>query len=111
VRRLGWLDEGGPALLRALLPWVKLAAAETLVIYVVHLIVLHGSVLGPGLKQSGVISEHAHGVATSALVSVALFVAMVFVARGWSELRKHKGVLFAVQIAMIGVIGLLALAH
>lgn len=111
ARRAGWLEQGGSKLLGALRPWVQLAAAETLIIYVVHLVVLHGSALNPGLKHSGIISEHSHGVVTAALISAALFVAIVLVAKGWSELRRHKGVLAAVQIGMIGVIGLLILTR
>lgn len=111
MRALGWLAEDGSKIARAILPWVKLAAAETLIIYVLHLLVLHGSVLGPGIKHGDTISEHAHGIGVAALVSIALFVAIVIVAKGWQELRKRRSVFVLVQIAMIGVIGLLALTR
>ena len=108
---LGWLEDGGPRWLRAILPWIKLAAAETLVIYVVHLLVLHGSVFGPGIKHSGWIEEHAHGIGVATAVSVGLFVAMVLLAKGWAELRKRPPAYHTVRWAMIAAIVLFAVTR
>ena len=50
-------------------------------------------------------------IGAAAIVSAALFVALVFLAKGWHELRKNKSAFLMVQIAMLGVIGLLALTR
>ena len=112
LRKRGWLDEvAGNRLARVVLPWVKLIAAESLVIYVAHLLVLHGSVLAPGITRSNLVTSHGHGVQMAALVTVAIGATMVVVAYAWSELRKRKTMFTVVQAAAIGVIVLLALTR
>ena len=109
MRKLGWLDAKPNPAVRAVLPWVKLAAAETLVIYVLHLVLLHGSALGRGIKHSGVISQHAHGVFTAAAVTVALLAVCVIIAKGWHELKKHPRAFLMVQVGLAGVFYLYAI--
>jgi len=112
ARARGWLDpETGWRILRAVLPWVKLIAAESLVIYVAHLLVLHGSVLAPGLTRTGAIASHGHGLGMATFVALAITGLMLVVSKAWSELRKQKRAYLIVQGTMIGAIVLLALTR
>ena len=108
----GWLDpDYGSRPLAAVLPWVKLLAAESLVVYVAHLLVLHGSVLAPGLTSSGTVPSHEHGVAMAAGVTLVITALMVVIAKAWSELRKQASAFTVVQLTIIGVIVLLSVTR
>ncbi|GAB5549125.1 MAG: heparan-alpha-glucosaminide N-acetyltransferase domain-containing protein [Sandaracinaceae bacterium] len=112
LTRLGWLgasDGLGASVAGRLLPWVKLVGAESLIIYVAHLLALHGSVLAPGLKHTDVFAEHQHGVVMASVVTLLVFVAMVLLAKGWNELKKQQQGFGAVQISMVGLIVFLML--
>ena len=112
ARSRGWLDpEAGSRLARLVLPWVKLIAAESLVIYVAHLLVLHGSVLAPGITRSDTFASHGHGLAIATLVAVAITAIMVVVSKAWAELRKQKRAYLFVRTTMIAAIVLLALTR
>jgi hypothetical protein len=96
-----WIDRsrvvrdprGAPA--RAL-GLVRAVGQESLVVYVAHLIVLHGSVLNDGLKDH--VGETL-GLVDASLVSLALFAAMLVLAKGWSELSQREVRVKAVQLA------------
>ncbi len=109
----GWLDEEPTGRLgrfaQRILPWVKIVGAESLVIYVAHLLVLHGSVIAPGIKHSGFISAHSHGLLVASLVSLAFLAAMVLLGKLWFELRKTATGFRAVQWGLIGLVALFAL--
>ncbi len=112
ARARGWFDpHAGSGLVRLVLPWVKLIAAESLVIYVAHLLVLHGSVLAPGITRSDTFASHGHGLLIATLVAVAITALMVIVSKAWSELRKQKFAYRFVQTSMIAAIVLLALTR
>lgn len=89
--------------------WIKLIAAESLIIYVAHLLVLHGSVLAPGLKHGDVAHEHSLGLGGASVVALALFLAMVGLAKLWNELKRERFAFRVVQAAMLTCIGCLLL--
>lgn len=91
------------------LSWVKLIGAESLIIYVVHLVVLHGSVLGRGLKHTAMFRQGSLDLARASMVALALFLAMVLLAKAWSELRKTRFSFSAVQISLTSAIAYLML--
>lgn len=107
----GWLHDEDSRLARVVVPWVKLIAAESLVIYVAHLLVLHGSVLGPGITRVGAAEAHGHGVLDASLWTLAIMAAMVVVAKLWAELRNQGRVYTIVQLTIVGVVLLLALTQ
>lgn len=112
LTRLGWLGDGdgpGASIARRILPWVKLVGAESLIIYVAHLLALHGSVLAPGLKHTDVFAAGEQGIVMAIWVAVLLFGAMVLLAKGWNELKKQKQGFSAVQLSMVGLIVFLML--
>lgn len=114
LSRLGWLDDApsssaGRAAKR-IIPWVKLVGAESLIIYVAHLIVLHGSLIAPGIKHSGVVEEGSEGLASATAVALLLFLAMVLLAKLWNELKKNERGFAAIQIALVTIVAYLALA-
>ncbi|MBX7191145.1 MAG: DUF1624 domain-containing protein [Sandaracinaceae bacterium] len=83
-----WLDEGtkdAKTRMGELLSLVRIVGAESLLIYVVHLVFLHGSVLSSGL-------EHATGrsltFGQASFVAATLFFAMVALAWTWHEWKK-----------------------
>lgn len=108
LARLGWLDVdargAGARLAQRVIPWVTIVGAESLVIYVAHLLLLHGSVLGPGIKHTGFISAHAHGLPVATAVAAVVLLLMVLLAKAWFELRKSKVIFRAVQWTLIGVV-------
>lgn len=86
----GWLKEGTQqARTRAgrFLELVRIVGAESLLIYVVHLVFLHGSVLSTGVEhyvgQSLTLGQASIGAAT-------LFLAMVALAWTWHEWKKGE---------------------
>lgn len=85
-----WLEEkkeGRRSWIGEVFRTVRVVGAESLLIYVVHLVFLHGSVLSNGL-------EHATGrsltLGQASFVAGALFVAMVALAWTWHEWKKGK---------------------
>ncbi|MDQ3036949.1 MAG: DUF1624 domain-containing protein [Myxococcota bacterium] len=75
---------------------VRVVGQESLIVYVGHLVVLHGSVVNRGIRAyTG--AELSLGAAT--FVALALFVAMVGLARVWNELKKREVRFRAVQLA------------
>jgi uncharacterized membrane protein len=100
--RRGWLDEGtkeSRTKIGEALTLVRVVGAESLLIYVVHLVFLHGSVLSSGL-------EHATGrsltFGQASFVATALFVAMVALAWTWHEWKKGTWRFRVVQWSAIG---------
>jgi hypothetical protein len=85
-----WLEEaeaGSRTRIGEILQVVRVVGAESLVVYVAHLVFLHGSVLTSGL-------EHATGrsltLGQASFVAGALFVSMVVLAWTWHEWKKGK---------------------
>lgn len=100
--RRGWLDEGtkeSRTKIGEALSLVRVVGAESLLIYVVHLVFLHGSVLSSGL-------EHATGrsltFGQASLVATVLFGAMVALAWTWHEWKKGTWRFRVVQWSAIG---------
>jgi uncharacterized membrane protein len=115
MERAGWLAKAattaGSRLAKRVLDWVKLVGAESLIIYVVHLVVLYGSVLGRGLDDTDVFRARSQGIGTATLVALGLLLAMVLLARAWNELRKVRVGFVAVQLALVGSIAYLMLTR
>ena len=65
---------------------VRAVGQESLVVYVAHLVLLHGSVLNRGLKSH--LGETLSLVQATA-VALGLFASMVWLAWAWSRLEKH----------------------
>jgi fucose 4-O-acetylase-like acetyltransferase len=68
------------AVVRAALGLAETIGQESLVVYVAHLVVLHGCVLGPGLES---VWGRALSFEEACLVTAALIVAMIALALGW----------------------------
>lgn len=115
MERAGWLARHAAGRVgraaQGALPWVKLVAAESLIVYVVHLVLLHGSVLGRGLKDTELLRGGSQGVVVASAVALVLFAAMVVLAKMWSELRKTRGAFTAAQLGMTGAFLLLMLTR
>lgn len=113
--QLGWLAKEATSrasrVAHRALPWVKLVGAESLIIYVVHLVLLHGSVLGRGLKDTTMLHGGAQDVLTAIGVTIVLFAAMVAVAKAWSELRKAPLAFTTAQVSLTGGFLLLMLTQ
>jgi len=97
--------EGEARLARAL-AWVRVVGEESLVVYVAHLVVLHGWVVGHGLTSS---MGHHLSLTQATTVALVLFVAMVFVARGWSDMKKSRLRFQALQLSAAGAMAYLML--
>ncbi len=102
ARERGWLAEGGQRARSRVgqgLSVVRIIGAETLVIYVAHLVILHGSVLSRGL-------EHAVGrtlsVAQALAVSILLFVVTAALGWAWHEWKKGAWRFRLLQWSAIG---------
>ncbi|HEY8431817.1 MAG TPA: heparan-alpha-glucosaminide N-acetyltransferase domain-containing protein [Sandaracinaceae bacterium] len=104
IERAGWSGS-------RVLSWVKLVGTESLIIYVVHLVLLHGSVLGPGLAHTETLGRGTQGVLGASAVTLVLFSAMVLLAKMWSELRKTSAAFTAAQLGLTGGFVLLMLMH
>jgi fucose 4-O-acetylase-like acetyltransferase len=68
------------AAVRATLGLAETLGQESLVVYVAHLVVLHGCVLGPGLRS---VWGRALPLREACLVTAALIVTMIALALGW----------------------------
>ncbi len=115
LEKLGLLSASsstrGTRFAQSTLSWVKLVGAESLIIYVVHLLVLHGSVLGRGIKHSEIFHAGSLGVPMASAVTIGLFVMMVLLAKAWSDLRKVRLGFSAVQVSLTGIFAYLMLTH
>jgi acyltransferase len=85
---------------------VRVVGQESLVIYVAHLVALHGWVVGPGLaaQVGGQLS-----LMGASIVALLLFVSMIFVARAWSEWTKGELRFQALQLSAAGAFAYLLL--
>ncbi len=114
LKRMGMLDaakRGGQQIARSLLGWMKLVGQESLIIYVVHLIILHGTVLGRGLKHPDILGTGSQNLLNATLISIALFLTMVVLARSWAELKKVRASFNLVQFALTSVFAYLMLTR
>lgn len=85
---------------------VRVVGQESLVVYVAHLVVLHGWVVGPGL------ASHLGGqlsLTATSLVAVMLFLSMILVARAWNEWTKGELRFRALQLSAAGAFAYLLL--
>jgi hypothetical protein len=88
------------------LRWVRVVGEESLVVYVAHLVALHGWVVGPGLTSR---LGHALSLMQASLVALALFFAMVLTARAWSDMKKSRFRFQAMQLSAAGAFAYLLL--
>lgn len=113
MERLGWLARSAETLASRIaqraLAWIKLVGAESLIIYVVHLVVLYGSVLGGGLDDTEMFKGGEQSLVTATLVAIGLLLAMILLARGWNDLRKVRFGFNAVQLSLTGYFAYLML--
>ncbi len=85
---------------------VRVVGQESLVVYVAHLLVLHGWVVGPGLAR------HVGGqlsLTAASIVALLLFLAMIVVAHAWSEWTKGELRFRALQLSAAGAFAYLML--
>jgi Heparan-alpha-glucosaminide N-acetyltransferase, catalytic len=86
IERAGWLAHPERAPGRALV-WIRAVGQESLAVYVSHLLVLHGWVMGRG-------AHHYFGESLSLIAATAfalwLFVAMVVLARVWNRIKTSR---------------------
>lgn len=108
-----WLDRSkltaSPRALAArMLSWVRSVGQESLVVYVAHLLVLHGSVLHRGVSS---LTGRTLSLLEASIVALVLFFAMVLLARAWAALKKRETRLGALQIAVTSALVYLVLLH
>jgi acyltransferase len=105
AEKAGLVLAGSGRVARAL-GWVRVVGEQSLVVYVAHLVILHGWVVRPGLASS---MGHALSLGQCTLVALSLFGAMVLVARAWSDMKKSRLRFQAVQLSAAGAIAYLVL--
>ena len=105
AERFGVALAGKGRLGRAL-RWVRVVGEESLVVYVAHLVALHGWVVGRGMTSS---MGHSLSLVACSLVALTLFASMVLVARGWSDMKKSRLRWQAVQLSAAGAMAYLVL--
>ncbi len=105
AERLGMILTGKGRIARAL-RWVRVVGEESLVVYVAHLVALHGWVIRPGMAST---MGHSLSLVSCSLVALALFVSMVMVARAWSDIKKSHLSFQAVQLSAAGAMAYLVL--
>lgn len=88
------------------LRWVRVVGEESLVVYVAHLVALHGWVIRPGMASA---MGHSLSLPACSLVALALFASMVLVARAWSDMKKSRLRWQAVQLSAAGAMAYLML--
>jgi uncharacterized membrane protein len=90
------LIEDPRALASRALDWARIVGQESLIIYVAHLLVLYDSVLGRGLRTytGGTLS-----LVQASLVALALFSAMVLLARVWAGFKQREARFRSLQLA------------
>ena len=96
----------GPGRVARALRWVRVVGEESLVVYVAHLVALHGWVIRPGMASS---MGHSLSLVQCSLVALALFASMVLVARAWSDFTKSRLRFQAVQLSAAGAMAYLVL--
>ena len=112
----GWLDPAGskPSLghriKERVLSGVEVIAAESLVIYVLHMVLIHGSVFTRGLKRGPYVFEHSHGVYEASWATLALFLIVALFAKVWSESKKQPVAFRAVQLGFGALVVFLMLS-
>jgi hypothetical protein len=87
---------GARPLLARGLSLVRAVGQQSLIVYVAHLLVLHGSVLNDGMKDWW---GPTLSLAEASAVALGLFLAMVALAKGWTELQQRELRDKAVQLA------------
>ena len=87
---------------------VRVVGQESLIVYVAHLLVLHGSVLNRGIRAY---TGQSLSLGWSIFTALALFVAMVALARIWAGLKKRELSFRAVQLAATSAIVWTMIAH
>lgn len=98
----GWLEEGsagGKTRVGTALSLVRVVGAESLLIYVAHLLFLHGSVLFHGFEHH---SGRTLSLSQASALSLLLLVAMVGLAWCWHEWKKGKWRFRVLQWSAIG---------
>lgn len=103
--KLGMVLSGKGRIARAL-RWVRVVGEESLVVYVAHLVALHGWVIRPGMAHT---MGHQLSLVQCSIVALALFASMVLVARGWSDMKKSRLRFQAVQLSAAGAMAYLML--
>lgn len=83
------------------LAMVRVVGQESLIVYVAHLLVLHGSVLNRGVRAY---TGQTLSLGWSIFAALALFVAMVALARLWADLKKREVRFRALQLAASGAL-------
>lgn len=86
---------------------VRVVGQESLIVYVAHLLVLHGSVLNRGIRAY---TGQSLSLVAASAVALALFLAMVALARAWAELKKREVSFRAVQVAATSALVWVAVA-
>lgn len=89
------------------LSFIRIIGAETLIIYVAHLLILHGSVLAPGFNR---VMGSSLSLAQASVASLVLFVVTAGLAWAWQEWRKGERRFRVLQWSAIGVFAVLMLA-
>lgn len=105
AERVGLALHGEGRVARAL-RWVRVVGEESLAVYVAHLLILHGWLVGPGLATSMGLSL---SLVQCAIVALAIFASMVLVARAWSDMKKSRLRFQAVQLSAAGAMAYLVL--
>lgn len=90
----------------AVLEMVRVVGAESLVVYVVHLLLLHGSVLTRGLEH---VLGRTLSVGSALLVAALLLAAMIALARVWHEWKKDERRFRIVRWSAAGAVACLVL--
>jgi hypothetical protein len=88
------------------LRWVRVVGEESLVVYVAHLVMLHGWVIRPGMVAA---MGHSLSLVQCSFVALALFASMVLVARAWSDMKQSRLRFQAVQLSAAGAMAYLML--
>jgi len=81
---------------------VSLLGKESLVIYVVHLPFLYGSFIYQDVSFRGVFGSNL-GLGTTALIFLAILLAMTLLAKGWSVLKTSRVAYRSVQAMIAGM--------
>ena len=80
---------------------VQVMGQESLIIYVVHLIVLHGSVLNRGLTS---VFRQSLSLSGAIGVFLLLYLAMALMAWGWNRLKLREAHFNAMQWTLVALL-------
>lgn len=89
------------------LDWARAISAESLVVYVVHLVILHGCVLMSGLRQHFGGPTLSFGATVG--ITLTMVLAMMLLAILWHELKRHPRTFSAVQWSLVSLFALVLL--